>query len=141
MARKNRTGIDFSALSDMVTQLNRLNKSVDTAVENALLESKKYVTPIVQREMQKHNGSTGKTKAAIEKNNQVKNDGVGAHVDVGFDISKEINTSGFPVSIFLMYGTPKQAPDKKLYNAIYGSKTRKEIAKIQEEEFLKVLQS
>ena len=63
-----------------------------------------------------------------------------ASVGVGFDISG----GGLP-SIFLMYGTklhgqPHITPDRKLYDAVYGAKTRKEISKIQESAFQKVLE-
>ena len=43
-----------------------------------------------------------------------------AYIKVGFNISK-----GGLASIFLMYGTPRMQPDKKLYNSIYGSSTKK----------------
>ena len=48
-------------------------------------------------------------------------------IKIGFDFSK----SGLK-SIFLMYGTPKMKPVSGLKSAIYGSKTQKEIAEIQE---------
>lgn len=34
-----------------------------------------------------------------------------------------------------MYGTPRMKKDTKLYNAIYGTKTQKEIKQIQKEIF------
>lgn len=36
-------------------------------------------------------------------------------------------------SVFVMYGTPRIAPDKKVFNAIEGTKTRKQIKEKQEE--------
>lgn len=135
-----RIGLDFADLQDMLREMKDLGKDVDLAVENALQKSKDYVTPNLEAEMNKHI-ETGKTKAAIESTSTVKNDGVSAYIEVGFDISKEIAESGYPVSIFLMYGTPHMRPDKKLYNAIYGGKAKKEIQRIQEEEFYKVLNS
>lgn len=132
--------LDFEGIEDMIKQLNELNKNVDKAVENALQKSKDYVTPLVEQAMGSHI-NTGKTKQAIDTDSVVENDSVSAFVDVGFDISKEIQESGYPVSIFLMYGTPKQSPDKKLYNSIYGGKTKKEIQRIQMEEFQKILNS
>ena len=130
--------LDFEGIEDMIKQLNALDKDVDKAIENALQESKNYVTPLIEQEMTKH-VQTGKTKQTIDADSRVENDSVSAYIDVGFDISREIQESGYPVSIFLMYGTPKQSPDKKLYNAIYGNKTKKEIQRIQMEEFQKVL--
>lgn len=131
-------GLYFDDMDDMLKQFKELDKNVDEAVENALQKSKDYVTPLVEQAMTRHI-QTGKTKAAVDEDSKVRSDSVTAEVDVGFDISKEIKESGYPVSIFLMYGTPKQSPDKKLYNAIYGSKTKKEIQRIQMEEFQKVL--
>lgn len=130
--------LDFEGFEDMLKKFNDLDKDIDKAVENALQASKDFVTPQVVSAMNSHI-DTGKTKSAIEENSGVVNDGVSAYIEVGFDIDKEISESGYPVSIFLMYGTPKNAPDKTLYNAIYGSKTKKEIQRIQEEEFIKVL--
>ena len=34
-----------------------------------------------------------------------------------------------------MYGTPKIQPDKKLYDSVYGSGTKKEVKALQEEIF------
>ena len=130
--------LDFEGIEDMIKQLNALDKDVDKAIENALQESKNYVTPLIEQAMTKH-VQTGKTKQTIDADSRVENDSVSAYIDVGFDISREIQESGYPVSIFLMYGTPKQSPDKKLYNSIYGGKTKKEIQRIQMEEFQKVL--
>ena len=58
--------------------------------------------------------------------------GTKAFVDVGFDIQ-----NGGLASIFLMYGTPRMKKDTKLYNDIYGKKTRDEIRALQEEIFRK----
>ena len=38
-----------------------------------------------------------------------------------------------------VYGQPHEAPDRALYNAVYGEKTKKEIRRIHEEVFDKVL--
>ena len=57
-----------------------------------------------------------------------------ASVKVCFDFSK----SGL-TSIFLMYGTPRMKPVSGLKNAIYGAKTQKELATIQEEALQKVI--
>ena len=42
-------------------------------------------------------------------------------------------------SIFLMYGTPRMNPARGLKASVYGAATKKEIAKIQEDEILKVI--
>ena len=50
-----------------------------------------------------------------------------ATVRAGFRISDALE------SVFIMYGTPKIPKDTKVYNAIMGTKTRKEIQQKQEE--------
>jgi hypothetical protein len=34
-------------------------------------------------------------------------------------------------TVFLMYGTPKMTKVSKMYNAVYGSKMKKEVGEIQ----------
>lgn len=133
-----RVTVDFAGMTDLLSEMIRLDKDIDKAIENALEASDRYVTENVKPAIARHR-QTGKTEAAVDEDYTVENDGVSAFVEVGFDISKEISESGAPISIFLMYGTPKQKPDRKLYNAVYGSKTRKEIQAIQEQEFYKIL--
>lgn len=54
-------------------------------------------------------------------------------IDVGFEMKTPQGTS--LTSIFLIYGTPRQKPVDGLYNALYGNKTKKEIASIQKNIF------
>lgn len=116
--------------------MSKLDKLGGTAlmkngVEEALIESKKYVTPLIEKSMTKLPAggkySTGRTKESIDKENVVDWSAMTGTINVGFDFSKSGVTS-----IFLMYGTPKMKPVSGLKNAIYGSKTKKEIAEIQE---------
>lgn len=109
------------------------------AAENALTESHKIVTQKVTAAMVKHRES-GDTADAIISAPAVKWTGDTAAVDVGFDIVG----GGLP-SIFLMYGTqlygqPHITPDRNLYNAVYGTQTRKEIRAVQEAEYLKAVE-
>ena len=106
-------------------------------VEKALIESKKYVNPLIEQSMTKLPAggkySTGDTKQSIDEEMKVEWSGMTGEIKVGFDFSK----SGMK-SIYLMYGTklngtPKMKPVAGLKNAIYGAKTKKEIANIQEE--------
>ena len=53
--------------------------------------------------------------------------GTTATVRAGFRIRDALE------SVFIMYGTPKIAKDTKVYNAIMGTKTKKEIQQKQEE--------
>ena len=126
--------LDFTGLDEYAAKLDKLGKgdALRKAVENALEESAKLVKSQLEAEMKRHR-RTGRTeKSLIEP--QVKWSGTLASVNVGFDIAH----GGLP-SIFLMYGTPKQAKDQRVYNAVYGSNTKKKIKQVQEEAFKKVL--
>lgn len=100
-------------------------------VEQALKESKKHITPKIEQAITHLPAggkySTGITKESIDTNTAVEWEGLTASIKVGFDFEK----SGL-TSIFLMYGTPRMRPVSGLKNAIYGTKSQKEIAEIQE---------
>lgn len=140
MARKSRLTVDFSGLEEYQKKLNALGGEVTKrAFESALKASQNVVAEKVNQAMMQHI-ETGETKRAIITNNPVEWTGDTASVDVGFDI-----VGGGLASIFLMYGTqvygqPHITPDRNLYNAVYGAQTRKEILKIQEEAFGKVVE-
>ena len=102
-------------------------------VEQALEESKEYVTEKLHQEMPKHH-RTGRTEASIDDDSGVEWRGTIAEIKVGFKIS-----DGGLASIFLMYGTPRMQPDKKLYNDVYGLATSRKIQEIQREVFEKAL--
>lgn len=101
------------------------------ATEKALIESKKHVNPLIEQSMAKLPAggrySTGNTKQSIDDEMSVEWEGMAGTIKVGFDFSKSGVTS-----VFLMYGTPRMQPVSGLKNAIYGAKTKKEIAEIQE---------
>lgn len=109
-------------------------------VDKALTASKDFVTPKIESAMNNLPAggkySKGGTKASIDSDHTVSWLGYNAEIKVGFDFSK----SGMK-SIYLMYGTPRMRPVTGLYNAIYGSGTQRQIAKIQEEELNKVVKS
>ena len=103
-------------------------------VEKALLESKEYVTEKLQSDMPKHH-RTGRTESSIDTDSKVMWEGSVAYVKVGFNIS-----SGGLASIFLMYGTPRMQPDRKLYNDVYGNGNQQEDFGNTKEVFDKALQ-
>lgn len=113
----------------MIEYLDRANKDVKKITEKALNESFNIVTPGIEAAMTSHR-RTGKTERSIAKKRNVKWIGTLASIDVGFSIRK-----GGLASIFLMYGTPKMQPDKKLYNAIYGNATKRKVRTVQEKVF------
>lgn len=140
MGRKNKMTVDFSGLELYQKKLASIGgDATKRAFESALKASQNVVRENVTAAMQRHT-ETGRTAKAIIKNSDVEWTGDTASIDVGFDI-----TGGGLASIFLMYGTtvhgqPHITPDRNLYNAVYGQKTRREVLKIQEEAFQKVIE-
>lgn len=137
---KARFGIDFDDCLDFGAMIDELagGAAVKRAVENALIETDKYVTAEVEKAVASspyNFNRTGGTKKAIDRDTTVDWEGSRAVAKAGFNISD----GGLP-SIFLMYGTPKIAPDTNLKNAAKGEgKHKKKIKEIQKEEFTKVI--
>lgn len=132
MAR-NKIGLQFSGWEDYVAKLDKLGGTqvMKKGVEEALIESKKHINPLIEQSMARLPAggkySTGNTKQSIDDDMSVEWEGMTGTIKVGFDFGKSGVTS-----IFLMYGTPRMQPVSGLKNAIYGAKTKKEIAEIQE---------
>lgn len=139
MAR-NRIGLQTKGLEEYMAKLDKLggSQAMKKGVEEALIESKKHVNPLIEQAMTKLPAggkySTGDTKKSIDKELSVEWEGMTGVIKVGFDFSQ----SG-PKSIYLMYGTPRMKPVSGLKNAIYGAKTQKELATIQEEALQKAI--
>lgn len=139
MAR-NKIGLQFKELDAYMAKLDELGtgKAMKRGVEGALKASKQHVNPLIEKSMTKLPAggkySTGNTKESIDRDMSVEWSGLTASIKVGFDFSKSGVTS-----IFLMYGTPRMQPVSGLKNAVYGSKTQKELATIQEEALQKVI--
>ena len=132
MAR-NKIGLQFDGWENYMSKLDELGgtQAMKKGVEEALVESKKHVNPLIEKAMAKLPAggkySSGNTKESIDKDNKVEWSGMTGTIKVGFDFSKSGVTS-----VFLMYGTPRMKPVSGLKGAIYGSKSQKEIAEIQE---------
>lgn len=139
MAR-NKIGLKANGIEDYMAKLDELggSKAMKRATEEALKDSKKHVNPKIEQAMTRLPAggrySTGDTKESIDKSMDVEWQGLTASIKVGFDFSK----SGLK-SIFLMRGTPRMAPVSGLYAAIYGAKTTKELANVQEEALQRVI--
>lgn len=137
---------DFSAVEDMAKKLNAIDSELTKqAVEQSLQKAQHLVAEQARAAMAKHTEYS--RKKADSTVNSIFDDGVVewtadtvASINVGFDLNK----SGL-VSIFLMKGTklhgqPHIAPDRELYNAVYGSATKKKIKEIAQEEFNRAVQ-
>lgn len=140
MARKNRIGLQVEGFEDYMAKLDEVGgtAAMRRGVEEALKDSKKYVNPLIEKAITKLPAggrySTGRTKESIDDSMSVEWQGATASIKVGFDFSKSGVTS-----VFLMYGTPKMSPVNGLKAAVYGAKTKKEIAVIQAEALDRVI--
>ena len=136
---KNKITLDFAGFETIKKQLDQLGgDATKRAIDEALKASQQIVAQKVSAAMAPHN-FTGKTTKSIVYDDPVEWTGDTAAVGVGFNI----RGGGLP-SIFLMYGTklhgqPHITPDRNLYEAVYGANTRKEIQRVQEAAFDKVL--
>lgn len=121
-----RIKFEFDALSEYIRQLEQAGGAVKEAVEKGLVDTFDIVTKQAKSAIKPHR-QTGITEDSLRQNPEIlwKNDS--AEVKVGF----AINDGGL-ASIFLMYGTPRMQPDRKLYNAFYGAATKKKIMEAQE---------
>lgn len=139
MARKRLT-LDFPLYDTLKARLDNVGgKTTEKVVETALKKSHDFVTDQLASAMIPHN-KTNVVSDSLSRDSDVQWTGDEASIKVGFDINK----GGLP-SIFLMYGTqlhgqPHVTPDRKLYDAVYGAATKKQIRKIQEEVFFKAIE-
>lgn len=129
MAKKMR--LEFSGFEEMAERLDKLGGDLKKTTEKALEATHEHITPKVETAFKKHDIKySHDTMKSLKKDADIEWSGSVASVGVGFKIS----AGGLP-SIFLMYGTPKIQPDKKLYDSVYGSKTKKEVKALQEKIF------
>lgn len=127
MAKKMR--LEFTGFEEYAERLDKLGGDLKKTTEKALIETHKLLTPKVEEAFRKHDVKySHDTMKSLKKDARVEWDGSVAAIGVGFKISE----GGFP-SIFIMYGTPRMQPDKKVYNSIYGN--RKKVRELQERIF------
>lgn len=123
--------LQFPAWEELAENLDKLGGDLKETTEEALKASHAAITPKIEAAFKPHSVRfSGDTLETLRKEQKVEWSGMVGSIPIGFDISK----GGLP-SIFIMYGAPTVAPDRKVYNAFYGSATRKEISKIQHEIF------
>lgn len=143
MARK-RTGIEFAGWDDYMAKLDKIGgrSGLKRGVDAGLIASKEYVNPKLLKSVTggalpaggKYS-SPPHVKNTLDTELKVNWEGSTAEIKIGFNIKKP----GGMTSIYLMYGTPRMRPAKGLKTTVYGAKTRKEIATLQEEAVSKVI--
>lgn len=133
---RNKIKLQFGGFEEYAERLDRLGGDIASTAEKALKQSGDHVSNKLNSAVQnskfpaKGKYASGDTKKSIIENAAVTWEGTTASINVGFDFK----ISGLD-TIFLMYGTPRMKPMSGLKNAIYGTATKKEIQKIQEEVF------
>ena len=132
----NRMEIQTKGLEELIERIDKSGGDIKQAVNQALTKGKQAVQPDIEDAIARHR-RTGRTEASLDQDMHVTWDGTVGSLEIGFHIRK----GGLP-SIFLMYGTPRMQPDKKLYNAIYGPTARRKAKEAEEEalrDFMKKL--
>lgn len=143
---KNKMSVDFSGLDDYIKRLESIDESaVKRAFDSALLATEQIVRESVTAAMQAHN-DTGATAGTIISGQPPEWTQSIGKAPVGFDIgdTDRRQKDDRLASVFLMYGTkvhgqPHEAPDRALFEAVYGRAVRQRVRKIQEQAFEKVL--
>lgn len=119
-------GLQFSGWRELTWKLDELSSyGLMEGVKKALVETHKVVTPKLEAEIKKHK-RTGATEQSLVREPHINVEGTLVSVDIGFDLDK----GGLP-SLWLMHGTPRQKPDKALYEALYGVKTSAVVRSVQ----------
>lgn len=140
---KNRMTVDFSGVDSYIQRLQKLPGAAEKAIAAALKETQDFIADKAAASIAPHN-KTGATAGTILRDGNVVWTMDAASIAVGYEIKdSEGNLTGLP-SIFLMYGTEVGGQtnieaDKSMYMAIYGSATRQEARRLQEQAFDRVL--
>lgn len=128
--------LDFHAMDVAIEKYKKLGVDLKPIVTEILKDTHEDVTQRLIDATVKSNYpahgqySQGDTAESIKRDASVYwVDPTSAFVPVGYDLQKSKN------SIFLMYGTPRMPKVSKMYDAIFGRKTRTQIRQMQEESF------
>lgn len=125
----------FKGMENIMKTINDMGLDIHDAAEEALEKSYDLVTNQVKSELTRYKTNTGSMEESFYKSEKVQWIGETARVKAGFDWRESMHST-----YMMITGTPHREPDKKLYNAIYGTSTNKEIKKIQEETLMKVIE-
>lgn len=142
---KNNFSLDFNGFIDYAKQLGNLGgEALHKAVDNAFTASKDYVNNEIEKAMDasRYNFdgtgySKGKAKKSLNMVRQLPVEWTGstAKAYIGVNLNEALEV------VFIIYGTPRMPKDNKLHNAIkVKGKVKKEVERIQQEEFNKVIE-
>lgn len=128
MAKKSKYAFNFKEMEQLGARIESMGGSLEKACNDALVATHDFITPQLSSGIASH-VQTGDTKGSLTRSPHVVwVSPLKAQVNIGFNLA----AGGWP-SIFLMWGTPKAAPDTSLKNAAFGPKVRREVARIQRE--------
>lgn len=142
---KNKFGLDFEGFLDLASKIDQMGEGyLQQATNNALQKSKEYANGEIVRAMEtspyhfiKGQGdATGKALKSVKEieAQPVLWEGSVAKAYIGADLKVA------PEAIILAMGTPHLKPDTKLKNALkVKGAVGKEVSRIQQEEFFKVM--
>lgn len=145
MAKNKGFSLEFDGFLDLAKEVDNLGEeALKKAVNNALTASKDYVNNEVSKAMDAskyHFDETGYSKGKAQKSlakiskMPVEWIGTTAKAYIGVDLNNALEVA------FIIYGTPHMKKDTKLHNAIkVKGNIKKEVEKIQKEEFNKVIE-
>ena len=131
----------FDGFHDIAYRIEEANGELRPAVNEALEKTQEFIQinltkasePYASKGLKGY--ATGKMFNSILNYDSIEWEGTVASVRVGFDLT----TAGGYHSIFIMYGTPRIQKDTKIYNAIKGRTTKKNILQIQNAIMMKYL--
>lgn len=132
--------LEFAGVLEMLDKVEKMNINKNDACEKALKASKELVNNKLYKDTNKSNfPASGKyshdqLRKSIDNDYNVQWQGMCCSIKIGYDFS----ISGVE-SVFLMYGTPRMNPARKLKSDIYGSKTQKDIRIKQKQTFNKII--
>ena len=142
--------INFKGFDSVLKTINEMGLNAHGAMEKALLDCHELVTKQIREAVRRgvvvntKNG-TWQTMINLDKTNELKDSlysvpvvnwtGETASIMVGFDQDKSMHAT-----YLMITGNPYMTPSKELYNAIYGTKTKKAIRDIQEKALMQVIE-
>lgn len=133
--------LEFAGILTVLDKIEELNINKNDACEKALKASKKLVNDKLYRDTNKSNFpssgdySHGALRRSIDNDYSVKWSGMSCEIRIGYYF-EDIGLR----SIYLMYGTARMKPAKKLWSDIYSPRTKKEIRIAQKAAFLKMIE-
>lgn len=133
--------INFEEVNNMLDDLKKVDGNVKEATEEALTKSHEYITPFIEKKLDKENLPAHGKYATKDREHSIKQiirepniqwTGKTCTIDVGFNLNNS------PVPIFLIRGG-KGGAVKGLKTLLEGSKTKEKVAEIQQDVILEAI--